>query len=148
MLKMMKNILVIGIMFSFMGSVFAHPNKEGCTPGFWKQPHHFDSWVTYSPIDTLCSVFTETCGFSFGGDTLLEALKYHGGPDPEDQIKNMLKHAVAALLNAASGDVNYPLSVKAVKDKVNDLIVNGDLFWIEFLKDKFDDLNNRDCPLR
>ena len=25
------------------------PGGEGCTPGFWKQTQHFDSWVGFAP---------------------------------------------------------------------------------------------------
>jgi hypothetical protein len=25
------------------------PGNQGCTPGYWKQPHHLDSWVGYTP---------------------------------------------------------------------------------------------------
>ena len=25
------------------------PGGEGCTPGFWKQDQHFDSWVGFAP---------------------------------------------------------------------------------------------------
>src|SRR5215210_35264 len=31
--------------------------NEGCTPGYWKQPQHFDSWVVYSPNQLFSSVF-------------------------------------------------------------------------------------------
>ena len=30
---------------------------EGCTPGYWKQPQHFDSWVNYSPNMLYSDVF-------------------------------------------------------------------------------------------
>ena len=43
------------------------PSTEGCTPGYWKQPQHFDSWVTYSPSTLFSSVFDD----AFPGLTLL-----------------------------------------------------------------------------
>ncbi len=33
---------------------------EGCTPGYWKQDHHFDSWEGYAPGDQLDGVFGVT----------------------------------------------------------------------------------------
>src|SRR6266545_1548142 len=33
------------------------PANEGCTPGFWKQPQHFDSWTGFSQGQTLENVF-------------------------------------------------------------------------------------------
>ena len=33
------------------------PGGEGCTPGFWKQDQHFDSWVGFAPTDSFETVF-------------------------------------------------------------------------------------------
>ncbi|MDH3224417.1 MAG: hypothetical protein OEO23_11935, partial [Gemmatimonadota bacterium] len=66
---------------------------EGCTPGYWKQPHHFDSWTGYDPEDLFSSAFED----AFPGMTLLEVLKQGGGG-----LKALGRHTVAALLNAAS----------------------------------------------
>ena len=33
------------------------PGGEGCTPGFWKQEQHFDSWVGFAPTDSFDAVF-------------------------------------------------------------------------------------------
>ncbi|MGH2544967.1 MAG: DUF7507 domain-containing protein, partial [Ardenticatenaceae bacterium] len=45
---------------------------EGCTPGYWKQAHHFDSWVGFDPSDSFDAVFGVTS--SFGSNfTLLQA---------------------------------------------------------------------------
>ena len=80
--------------------------EEGCTPGYWKQEHHFDSWVDYSPGDS----FNEVFGASLDPDlTLLEALEAKG-PGSE-----LLRHSVAALLNAVDGSgVDYALDLDGV----------------------------------
>ena len=51
---------------------------EGCTPGYWKQDHHFDSWQVYSPTDSFNTVFGITAPFP-DTLTLLDALKLNGG---------------------------------------------------------------------
>ena len=49
---------------------------EGCTPGYWKQPHHFDSWVGYQTGDEFDVVF----GVPYDV-TLLQALTTGGGAE-------------------------------------------------------------------
>jgi hypothetical protein len=75
------------------------PICEGCTPGYWK--NHLDSWEGYSPEYSFNTVF----GASLDPDlTLLEALKARG-PGSE-----LLRHSVAALLNASNEGVDYALT--------------------------------------
>ena len=76
------------------------PPCAGCTPGYWKQPHHFDSWgaTDFAPTDTLSYAF----GCELPDKTLLEALKARGGHE-----KAFMRQAVAALLNAAHPDMTY-----------------------------------------
>ena len=64
---------------------------EGCTPGYWRQPHHFDSWVPagHSPTDSFNAVFGVS---ATGNPTLLQAVKKKGGGE-----KALLRHATAAL---------------------------------------------------
>jgi hypothetical protein len=76
---------------------------EGCTPGYWKQAHHFDSWVGYSPNQSYAAVFGVTPSFN---KTLVGALGQGGGGE-----KALGRHAVAALLSAASGGVSYAFTV-------------------------------------
>ena len=59
----------------------APPGGEGCTPGFWKQPQHFDSWVGFEPSDSFEDVFGVDVTLKAGGSgrstdpTLLQALQ-------------------------------------------------------------------------
>lgn len=125
---------------------------EGCTPGFWRQPHHFDSWTTYSPGDAL----DDDDGGPFdvpntlqlarpergnASDlTLGEAIELRGGG-----VNALIRHAVAALLNAASPDVDYDLTVAEVIEKFNAAVgPGGD---IEGTKDEFEGFNEQTCPL-
>jgi hypothetical protein len=113
---------------------------EGCTPGFWRQPHHFGAWPTgYHPDDKFNDVF----GPGLPGElTLSEAVALGGGG-----INALARHSVAALLNAAHPDVNYKFSEQQVKDMWAAAIASGDPDFIEETKDLLDVANNTGCPL-
>jgi hypothetical protein len=49
---------------------------ERCTPGFWRQEQHFDSWMGYSSGQSLDTVFGVDAP---GDDTLLDAARSNGG---------------------------------------------------------------------
>lgn len=107
---------------------------EGCTPGYWKQPHHIDSWVGYSP-DDLFSV-----AFGVGpGETLLDVLWTGGG-----KFDALNRHAVAALLNADSDGVSYAYSVDEVIAMVQAAYASGE--WKATKRD-FERENESGCPL-
>ncbi|MDH4145579.1 MAG: hypothetical protein OEY23_10500 [Acidimicrobiia bacterium] len=110
---------------------------EGCTPGYWKQPHHLDSWVGYAPADSYSATFG--IAPSFGDVTLLEALALKGGGD-----KALARHAVAALLNSATAHVSYDLDTAGVVAAVQAAYSTGS---IEPTKNRLADLNEQGCPL-
>jgi hypothetical protein len=116
------------------------PCDEGCTPGYWKQEQHFDSWEGYSTDDMFDDVFG--VGPSI---TLLEALNARRKDYSSGAEAAMLRHAVAALLNAANSDVNYGEDTDWVIEGVN-LAYAGELGF-EYVKDVFEDYNERHCPL-
>ncbi len=89
---------------------------EGCTPGYWKQPQHFGSWVGFSPSDSYAAVF----GVPYG-KTLLEALQTGGGGQ-----KALGRHSVAALLNTANDDVSFAFTPGQVIALVQDAWATGD----------------------
>jgi hypothetical protein len=109
---------------------------EGCTPGFWKQDQHFDSYPAgITPTTTLASV-----GFvGTGSTTFLTALSTGGGG-----LDALLRHAAAAYLNAASTGVDFDLSTSDVVSMTNAAILSGDY---ETTKDEFEELNEQGCPL-
>ena len=108
---------------------------EGLTPGFWKQSHHFDAWVNYSPTDTYLSVFgvTHPNGAS---TTLLDALSTGGGGK-----KALGRHSVAALLNTQNSGVNYRYTAGDVISWVQEAYAN--VLDVEGLKDKLAMENER-----
>jgi len=107
---------------------------EGCTPGYWKQPQHFDSWIGFEQDELFSDVF------GVGPDkTLLEALKTGGGDE-----NAFLRHTVAGLLDSTSSDVNYTFTEAEVKQMVLDAYASGDF---EFFKGILEEENELICPL-
>lgn len=111
---------------------------EGCSPGFWKQPHHFGNWPAgFSPDDLVSSAF----GSGAPPDlTLLEALGQGGGG-----VNALLRQAVAALLNAAHVEVNYPIALADVILLTQAALQPGG--DVEGTKDTFQAANELGCGL-
>ena len=111
--------------------------NEGCTPGYWKQEHHFGNW----PVDPYTKKFGDVFGCSGvmaqnpeSGDIcemlLLDALSLKGGGN-----NALARHAAAAYLNAESS-VLYPYSVGEVIALLN-----------SSNKDALEAANESYCPL-
>jgi hypothetical protein len=125
---------------------------EGCTPGYWKQPQHFDSWpAPYDPSIRFSEVFDRTIRVRWSqrgkpsiiaDPTLLQALGAKGGG-----INALARHAVAALLNAQSPDVSFDYSVAEVIALVQRAVDSGSKPQIERAKDRLADANEQGCPL-
>lgn len=132
-----------GFLVEFVNTeIIAPPGNEGCTPGYWRQAHHFDSYPTgFAPSTPFIGA---TTGFTFdpalqrpeSGNasdlTLLDALTLRGGG-----VNALIRHAAAAILNANSPDVDYPHSVSDVQD----------LYNIDMDKDALEGANEAGCPL-
>lgn len=147
----------------FSGNISNHDHRDctegfGCTPGFWK--NNTDAWgptgfspgqcVSRNESDGTCSewdAFGEGTPFAdvFGFAplcapayvTLMEVLQTCNG--------HLDWHATAAALNAAHPAIPYGATltqVVAAYAKAR----NGEV-GIEDLKDVFDNMNNRGCPL-
>jgi hypothetical protein len=123
------------------------PPMEGCTPGYWRQSQHFDSWVGYTQAQTLESVFDVPDAFGLDNATLLQALGFGGGSGTTGAARILLRAAVAALLNAASPDVDYPRSVASVIADVNAALASNNRSTMLNLAASLDADNNRGCPL-
>ncbi|MCJ7706856.1 MAG: hypothetical protein MUO38_04470 [Anaerolineales bacterium] len=94
---------VLGISAN-VGMATATPaaGREGCSPGFWKQPQHFDSWpARFQPGDSFAAVFLGLDGPA--EPTLLQSLEMGGGG-----LNALMRQSTAALLNAASPAVEFP----------------------------------------
>jgi len=93
MMSTKKTTLLILIVLFVLSAVLTmavippDPTPATCSPGFWKQPHHFQYWVGYQPADPYPG--TEM--------TLLDALQ--GGKATRES-----RFIVAGWLNAANPD--------------------------------------------
>jgi hypothetical protein len=109
------------------------PGPQGCTPGYWKQPNHFDSWpAPYTPTTLFDTVFAD----AFPGLTLLDVLNLEGGG-----LNALGRHTVAALLNSASG---FGLFLETLQWYF-DNFYNSELQ--EFVKNNLEEWNEAGCPL-
>jgi uncharacterized repeat protein (TIGR01451 family) len=103
------------------------PGDEGCTPGFWKQDQHFDSWVGFEPDQSFEDVFGVDVTLRAGGQntiedpTLLDALNATGGG-----VNALARHAVAALLNASNPDVDSVFTEAEVIAIVQEAVESGE----------------------
>ncbi|MDM8000358.1 MAG: hypothetical protein QUS33_10235 [Dehalococcoidia bacterium] len=126
---------------------------EGCTPGFWK--NNWKKWQGVEPGnawtnpydggDRFSDVFGRIITVRSGGrstisdPTLFQALNSTGGG-----IDALARHGVAALLNAASPDIDYAFSVGDVIARVQAAIDSGDY---ETTKDILAAQNEAGCPI-
>jgi hypothetical protein len=128
--------------FKWLTAALSVPNEEqggqGCTPGYWKQEHHFADWISpYQPDDLFSDYFED----AFPGSSLVEVLDGKGGG-----LTALGRHTVAALLNAANPEVAYDLTPQEVINEFND-VYPGSKGDYESLKNEFEVLNEQGCPL-
>ncbi len=113
--------------------------KQGLTPGYWK--NHLSAWP--APFNASTTV----AGAGFVGSlyqdvSLSKALDGGGGPGVAGAQKILLRAAAAALLNATSSNVNYPLSSAQVLAQTNAAIASGDRGTMLELAATLDAYNN------
>ena len=142
-LAVVAAVAVTGLVAAGTGNAWTTNPTEGCTPGYWK--NHEEAWVTYTPTQTVDSVFTGADP-SLGSATLLEALSFQGGDDLVGKQEILLRAAVAALLNSTSG-IDYGVKPKALINAVNSRLASGNEKKIVNFAKKLDDRNNLGCPL-
>jgi hypothetical protein len=153
----MKRKIFIPVILILLVSLILTPaipalacGEQGCTPGFWK--NHTDLWTGYSPDQTLESVFDVPDSYGLDEYTLLEALSFGGGSGNLGMAKNLLRAAVAALLNASHPLIAYPVSETTVILNMTDNSVTTNKLTLsrekmEQYKDIFDGWNNLGCPI-
>jgi hypothetical protein len=106
--------LLLGAMFmgtALVAAPAANANtggdSQGCTPGYWKQAHHFDSWQEAAPTDLFTDKFAIASPPAVLKKlTMLKALQGGGGSGVDGARLILARAATAAWLNAAydSGD--------------------------------------------
>lgn len=117
----------------------------GCGPGFWK--NHLDAWAGtgYLSTQTLESVFDIPNSFGLDNRTLVQGLQGGGGKGLKGGATILLRAAVAALLNAADADVNYPRTAAEVIADVNAALASSRADMLS-LATALDVDNNLGCP--
>lgn len=123
---------------------------EGCTPGYWKQEQHFDSWT--SPLAPTAD-FTAPGFTSPGSDARVR--RGRSVVDVQTQLQALManqgswaaltRHAMAALLNAASPSVDYDLSEAQVIAKYNGALAGS--FDVNDIKNELASYNEQGCPI-
>ena len=130
---------------------FGRTGAEGLTPGFWKTnvdtknavawPRLADGTLVLDPLQPVSSLFA---GFPpvYASLTLDQGLGSGGGG-----IEALLRHAIAAVLNATHPWVAYPLSAGEIVALVNAAIASGNPTTIESLKNQLQGYNERGSDL-
>jgi hypothetical protein len=117
------------------------PPPAGCTPGYWKQDQHFDSYpgaISPSLLFDAAGVGGNTFANAFPGKTVLQVLWQGGGG-----LNALGRHAVAALLNAYQLPGSY-YGGNTVVNMFNDAYASGNY---ETTKNLFAAANEIGCPL-
>ncbi|MDQ3957946.1 MAG: Ig-like domain repeat protein, partial [Actinomycetota bacterium] len=114
---------------------------QGCTPGYWKQDQHFDSWTGVTPSSSFEAIFGRPTAFP-GNPSMLTVLRFDGAG-----LQALGRHAAAALLNANSPGVDYPFLSSEVIQMFQAAFDSGDPVLIEITKNEFDAASNALCLL-
>ena len=130
------------------------PVGKGCTPGYWKQSQHFDSWVPtgLKTTDLVSTLFSNAYLYTLDGKqmskyTLVQALSFKGGNGSVGAAQILLRAAVAAEINARHPSVGYPMSAGAVITAVQNALASNNRGTMILLASRLDDLNNLGCVL-
>ncbi|TMW71243.1 hypothetical protein [Alteribacter natronophilus] len=119
---------------------------QGCTIGFWRNPNNLSNWVPtpYNPTDLFNDVFGRVA--SVPSRTLFQSVRLLGGGNPPN-TNNLIRQAVAALLNASHPDINYPLTPEEVIEEFQ-TAWDGDQAARVAQGERFESFNRLGCPLR
>jgi hypothetical protein len=120
------------------------PSGSNCTPGFWKNNavnQAAAAWVTFSPGETLLAAGINTSGLIDESTTLLQALNFGGGSGLVGAAQNLLRAAVASLLNAAAFGGGTAAET-AIVAEVNAALASGSRDTIINLANTLDAGNN------
>jgi hypothetical protein len=122
------------------------PPSAGCTPGYWKQEQHFDSYLGtgIAPGTSFKSIFTQ---YPVPPTDVVWyfALDGGGGPGVQGALLVLRRAAAAAYLNAAK--LNYGATPAQVVAAVNTAATSNNRNTILALATLLDNANNRGCPL-
>ena len=122
-LKMNKRKTGLGMLLLLMTVVSSvlpvFACSYGLTPGYWKNIRKHEWPAGYDDDDLFGDYFAD----DMDGATLMDALKFHGGPGIEGAKRILARAAVACLLSQATFD---PSEVNWVIHDTNWWLLNGD----------------------
>jgi hypothetical protein len=121
------------------------PEGESCGLGFWKNQEAPWLETDYSPGDELVGVFTNVPS-ELAGATLMEALRFGGGPGTVGAAKILLRTAVVALLNADHPDIKFGYTADDVINQVS-AALDGNRKDMLDLANQLNAINSQNCPL-
>lgn len=149
-----NDVIIVKFYHSVVEGPPPPPPGKGCTPGYWKQDQHFDSWVPtgLKPTDLVGKLFSNAYLYTLNGTkmskyTLVQALNFQGGSGLTGAAQILLRAAVAAELNARYQGIGYPLSAGAIITAVQNALASGNRGTMILLASQLDDLNNLGCVL-
>ena len=127
-------------------------STDGCRPAFWARARNFSLWEEHQPAQLVGEFFSEP--EEFAGLRLVDALRRTGGDD--DARRDLLREAVAGILNGAHESLGYPYSrYEAGLDgrpplvpTVAELLRDGTTEQIEAFRQDLAAANRLGCPLR
>jgi hypothetical protein len=135
-----------GVTVTFTNELDPPPGDEGCTPGYWKQEQHFDSWPgIYTPTGGGATTLNDVFGRG-GSTTLLAALNGGGGAGVAGALSILYRAAAAAVLNSESS-VAYPRTTADIVSDVQTAVDSNNRATILALASALDADNNLGCPL-
>jgi hypothetical protein len=117
----------------------------GCTPGYWMNTR--GEWPTPYAKDDLLSATFSGLQPAIGAATFEEALSFGGGPGIAGAQRILMRATVAALLNAASPDVDYPRTEAEIIADVQDAVDSADRDTMLALAAELDEDNNLGCTI-
>ena len=134
------------------GAIICVTNKTGGVTG-GRCPEMADYWkknpslwpAPYTSAQTVVSVFAKASLYADASNkTLLQALDGKAGSNKD--VKDLLKEAVAAVLNSSTADINYPLTTADIITGVDMALMNGTSQALKSLKDLLKEANEaRGC---
>ena len=138
-------------MFILPGFVDTHLHLHTMEEGQKVPPEYvLKLWLAHGITSgqTVGSVFSAATAFpSLASSTLLQALSLPGGPTVLGMAQNLMRAAVAGVLNAAHPDIAYAVTPAQLINAVNGRLANGNRQAMEALKDIIDVANNAGCPI-
>ena len=126
----------------YFGDEYVEPEpEEGMSIGWWRT--HRSVWDGYSTGDTAGDIFSfPTSLGNLAAKNLFDIL---GGKirmtDENATASNLVKAAIAALLNAAHPEINYPMSEAEIISEVNSALGSLNIGIMEDLTEELNEYN-------